>query len=195
MVPTAVMIAIPAIAWAPPGEIDFNRDVRPILAANCFACHGFDEHARKAGLRLDVAESAYASSDGVTPIVPGDPDASELWRRIASPDPDEVMPPPESHRELDARERNLIRQWIEEGAPYARHWAFVPPRKVDVDPDVPSPIDRLVRVRLADEGLAPAPPADRATLLRRVALDLVGLPPTADEIAAFVADPDPDAYE
>ena len=191
---TAAAIAIPALAWAAPGAIDFNRDVRPILAAKCFACHGFDEKARKAGLRLDVAEAAYATRDGITAIVPGNPAASELWRRVTATDPDEVMPPPESHRSLDDRERELLRRWIEEGAPYARHWSFIPPRKAEVPTGESSPIDALVRARLASEGLAPAPEADRATLLRRVWLDLVGLPPSADEVAAFVADPDPDAY-
>jgi mono/diheme cytochrome c family protein len=176
--------------------VDYDRDVRPILSANCFACHGFDGHARKAGLRLDRAESAYAAdADGATPIKPGDPAASEVWKRVASDDPDARMPPPSSHRELAAPQKEAIRRWIAQGAPYVRHWAFEPPRpSASAGSDAP-PIDALVAARLASRGLTLSPPADRATLLRRATLDLTGLPPSADEVAAFVADPDPRAYE
>ncbi len=138
-------------AWAAPADrpVDFNRDIRPILAENCFACHGFDEHARKAGLRLDRAESAYEELDGITPLVPRDPEASEAWLRISSTDPDEVMPPPSSHRVLSDRQKDLLRRWIEEGAAYADHWAFVPPTKVELPRHDVAPIDALVRARLA----------------------------------------------
>ncbi|HEX5051410.1 MAG TPA: PSD1 and planctomycete cytochrome C domain-containing protein [Planctomycetota bacterium] len=176
-------------------SIDYDRDVRPILAETCFPCHGTDEHARKAKLRLDRAESAYAARDGVTPIVPGDPGASELWRRVTATDPDDVMPPPDSHRHLDEASKATLRAWIEQGAVYAPHWAFVPPVRAEPPPLAPHPIDAFVRARLAELGMAPAAAADRATLLRRVSLDLTGLPPSADATAAFVADPDPDAYE
>src|SRR5262245_9123963 len=187
------------------GAIDFNRDIRPILAQSCFPCHGFDERARKAKLRLDRAEFAYARRDEITPIVPRDLGASEVWRRINETDPDEVMPPPSSHRSLGDEQKARLRAWIEQGAPYAEHWAFIAPVRPPVpDPSgpsapgnaggAPSAIDAFVRARLAQEGLAPAPPAEPATLARRLFLDLTGLPPGADEVAAFVADPAPDAY-
>jgi Protein of unknown function (DUF1553)/Protein of unknown function (DUF1549)/Planctomycete cytochrome C len=192
-----VALGTAALAAADSRPVDFNRDIRPILAANCFVCHGFDESTRKANLRLDRAESAYAEIDGITPIVPGNLDASEVWYRITSADPDELMPPPASHRTLTDEEKKLIRRWIEEGAAYADHWAFVPPKKVDV-PGGASPIDAFVRERLAAEGLTPSPPADPATLIRRLSLDLTGLPPSAEEVAAFVSDaarPESGAYE
>ncbi|MFZ9880700.1 MAG: DUF1549 domain-containing protein, partial [Phycisphaerales bacterium] len=183
---------------ATPRAVDFNRDVRPILADNCFSCHGFDAGTRKADLRLDRAEFAYAERDGVVAVRPRDLAASELWKRITSADADEVMPPPSSHRALTAAQKDTLRAWIEQGAPYAEHWAFVAPAR----PALPegtaegaSPIDAFVRARLIAEGLSPAPEADRATLARRVALDLTGLPPTADEVAAFVSDTRADAYE
>jgi uncharacterized protein DUF1553/uncharacterized protein DUF1549/cytochrome c len=191
------------IAAALPGDGDalaFGRDIRPILAQNCFPCHGPDEKARKAKLRLDRAEFAYAERDEITPIVPRDLGASEAWRRIDSDDPEERMPPPSSHRVLTPAQKASLRAWIEQGAPYTEHWAFVAP----VRPTVPAgsapagaanPIDGFVRARLAEEGLAPARPAERATLARRLYLDLTGLPPGADEVAAFAADPAPDAYE
>src|SRR5262245_35689 len=185
------------------GAIDFNRDIRPILAQSCFPCHGFDERARKAKLRLDRAEFAYARRDEITPIVPRDLGASEVWRRINETDPEEVMPPPSAHRTLGAEQKARIRAWIEQGAPYAEHWAFVAP----VRPPVPglaktapvgagaaNAIDAFVRARLAEEGLAPAPPAEPATLVRRLFLDLTGLPPGADEVAAFVAAPSRGAW-
>ena len=185
--------------------VDFGRDIRPLLAKNCFPCHGQDENSRRAKLRLDRAEFAYATRDEVTPIVPGDPEASEVWRRISSTDPRVVMPLPASHKTLSAAEKATIRVWIEQGARYAEHWAFIPPTRPalpdDHHPDgsslaaAPDSIDRFVRARLAQERLAPSPPADRATLARRLHLDLTGLPPSADEVAAFIADPAPDAYE
>ncbi len=186
-----------AAPQAPPAAdaVDYDRDIRPILSASCFACHGFDAHARKAELRLDRAESAYAvNADGVRPIKPGDPAASEVWKRITSDDPDVLMPPPSSHRTLAAPQKELVRRWIAEGAPYAQHWAFVPPRGAEGRGAAPQ-IDALVRAHLAPLGLDLAAPADRATLLRRVTIDLTGLPPSAAEAAAFVADADPRAYE
>ncbi len=184
------LIAAPCAA-ATNDAIDFNRDIRPILAENCFACHGFDEHARKASLRLDAAEFAYAAREGITPIVPGDVAASELWARINATDEDDVMPPRKSHRTLTAPQKERLRRWIEQGAPYAPHWAFVAPiKQVPPTSDV-SPIDAFVRARLADESvdasLTPSAQADASTLIRRAALDLTGLAPSADEVTAFAA--------
>jgi hypothetical protein len=208
--------------------IDFNRDIRPILSANCYACHGPDAHARKAGLRLDVAEAAYATSeDGITAIKPRDLAASELWKRITSTDADVIMPPPESHRALTEEDKAKIRAWIEAGAPYAEHWAFVAPKKMPLadialnaplaplapldglapsNAGQPAPpletiqaIDTFVRARLEREGVTSATEtsreASRATLARRLALDLTGLPPSTGEVAAFVRDTAPDYYE
>ncbi|HZN37940.1 MAG TPA: PSD1 and planctomycete cytochrome C domain-containing protein [Planctomycetota bacterium] len=175
--------------------VDYNRDIRPLLAEKCFPCHGFDERARKAELRLDRAESAYARRDGSTPIVPRDLAASEVWRRIQTEDADERMPPPESHHTLSEAQKAQIRDWIEQGAPYAEHWAFVSPKRTLPTAAAPQPIDAFVRARLAEQGLSPAPEADRATLLRRAFLDLTGLPPSAEQVRAFVADPDPRAFE
>ena len=191
---TAQSAAVPASA-----AVDFTRDVRPILAGHCFACHGPDGGARKADLRLDRREDALAARDGGASIVPGDPDASALWQRVASDDPDEVMPPPKAHKPLTAAQRATLRAWIAAGAPYAAHWAFVPPRPAAVPAlppaDAPTPIDAFVRAPLRARGLGWNAEADRATLLRRLSFDLTGLPPTADEVAAFVADPATDAYE
>ena len=120
-------VLIPLAAMA--GEVSFNRDIRPLLSDICYYCHGFDEKHREAGLRLDVRESALADNDGVRAIVPGDPGKSELWLRIISEDEDEVMPPPKAHKKPFTREqRELIQRWIEQGATYEAHWAFVPPR-------------------------------------------------------------------
>jgi len=184
--------------------IDFDRDVRPILSNNCFFCHGPDEKEREktGGFRLDRSESALgkAPRSGKFAIVPGDPAASELVRRIESRDPGEVMPPPDSHKTLTPAQIDTLKRWIAQGAPYAEHWAFVAPQRPD-PPEVRrgdwagNAIDRFVLARLEAEGLAPAAPADRRTLIRRVTLDLTGLPPTVAEVEAFVNDPSPDAYE
>ncbi len=192
----AAVIAACGSLRAAVGSVDYNQDVRPILSENCFACHGFDEKARKAKLRLDVAEAAYAEHDGITPLKPGDLAGSEAWTRIVSEDADEKMPPPKSHKKLTATEKETLRRWIEQGAKYAGHWSFIPPKKAPV-PEVgcANPIDAFVRQRLAKQGWKPAPEADRATLIRRVTLDLTGLPPRAQEVEAFVHDPDPRACE
>ena len=197
-----------AATAAPP--IDFNRDIRPILSANCYACHGPDANARKAGLRLDQAEAAYAvREDGITAIKPGDLAASEIWRRITSDDADEVMPPPESHRTLSPDDRAKLKAWIEAGARYDAHWAFVAPVKAPIpgftprrdsggDSIVPTPIDAIdgfIAAELRNAGLIAASEADRTTLARRLALDLTGLPPKVGEVAAFVRDRAPDAYD
>jgi len=184
-----------AVAWstavaAPPvDKVVFNRDIRPILSDHCFACHGPDGGKRQADLRLDDRESALAAGA----ILPGRPEESGLVARIRSLDPDLVMPPPEAHKPLDAAERDLLVRWIAEGAEYQRHWAYEPPVRPAVPPGM-NAIDHLVRSRLERVGLEPAPEADRRTLLRRLSFDLTGLPPTPEEVDAFLADASPDAY-
>ena len=180
---------------------DFTRDVRPILSEHCFKCHGPDDAARQAKLRLDLREAALAKTEsGSTPIVPGKPDASEVVRRIVSHDPDEMMPPPAANKPLSEEKKRILRNWIAAGAQYKAHWAFVPPKQA-VPPQVSesawprNPIDRFILARLESAGLKPAAEADRYTLVRRVSLDLIGLPPTPEEADAFVNDQMPDAYE
>ncbi len=175
---------------AEPGPPAFSREVLPILAANCFACHGFDAEGRQAGLRLDTADGATAALDsGARAIVPGAPDASELVRRLVATDPDLVMPPPHSGRTLSAAEKDLLARWIAAGAPYESHWAFRAPVPV-APPEVSGfdhPVDRFLAVGWRDHGLTPAPQAAPETLLRRASLDLIGLPPTPAELDAFLA--------
>jgi hypothetical protein len=182
--------------------LTFNWDVRPIISDNCFACHGPDaEGGQKAGLRLDLFETATAElpeSPGGFAIVPGDPDASELIRRINSTDPDVMMPPPDSNKTLADDEKQLLASWIEQGARYERHWAYVPVAR----PTVPetavadsSAIDAFIAERLAAAGLTAAPQADKATLINRLYLDLTGLPPSLEVVDTFVADTTADAYE
>ncbi|BCX46604.1 endo-inulinase [Haloferula helveola] len=173
-------------------DVSFNFDVRPILSDKCFFCHGPDVANNKGGLRLDRAEDAYAAlteSEGFA-IIPGDPDGSQLWHRVNSDDPEEVMPPPESKLELTSDEKQILRAWIEQGAEYEPHWAFVPlPAEVEVpeagDGWASSELDRFVAAGMAPHGLEPSPPADGLIWLRRVTFDLTGLPPTVEEIEAF----------
>ena len=183
-----------------PGNIDFNREIRPILADNCFACHGPDEKQRMAKLRLDTKDGAFAKS-GV--IVPGKSAESRLLKRVLSKDPNAVMPPPSSGHKLTEKQIETLRRWIDEGAQWTEHWAYVAPKRAPL-PTLPAtapaawtrnPIDAFVYARLEKEGLKPAPEADKAALLRRVSLDLTGLPPTLAELDAFLADKSPDAYE
>jgi len=182
-------------------QVVFNRDVRPILTDKCFACHGLDAKHREADLRLDTPEGAREDRDGQQAVMPGDPRASLLWQRVTSDDPDEMMPPPDSHKELSDAEKQLLKRWIEQGAPYQKHWAFEPPVESPV-PDVAAagytvrnPIDAFIADRLRREGLAMAPEAGKETLIRRVALALTGLPPTVAEVDAFLADNSPEAYD
>lgn len=180
---------------------DFNRDIRPILSHNCFACHGPDGHDRGGGLRLDDRESATSELDsGSRAIVPGRPDESELVARIHATDPDVVMPPPESNHVLTTKQKELLAAWIAAGAPYAPHWAYVPPRRhappTVTDASWPGKwLDRFVLARLEAEGLTPAPEADPITLLRRVTFDLTGLPPAPEEVDGYLADTRPDRFE
>jgi mono/diheme cytochrome c family protein len=179
--------------------VDYSADVRPVLAKNCFVCHGADEGARQGDLRLDTPEGAFADLGGRWAIVEGKPGASEVIRRIFAEDKDDLMPPVDSRLHLSDEEKELLREWIRQGAGYDKHWAFTPPRR----PAVPSvkdaswvrnPIDSFILRRLEDEGLQPAPEADRYTLARRVHLDLIGLPPTPDDADSFVSDHHLDAY-
>lgn len=181
--------------------VDFARDIRPILANNCFTCHGPDPKTRKSALRLDIrAEAVKAARSGTAPIVPGNPSASELVKRILAEDVDQVMPPLRSNKALTARDKELLRLWITEGAEYPRHWAFVKPAR-HTAPVVKTPgwvrndIDAFILARLEAAGLNPLPGADRATLVRRVSLDVRGLPPSLSEVDAFLNDSQPDAYE
>ncbi|MCB1237452.1 MAG: DUF1553 domain-containing protein [Verrucomicrobiae bacterium] len=194
---------VQAAAGAEPGEgeVSFNRDIRPILSDNCFACHGPDARARKADLRLDKEESAIArDADAEAPIVPGDPEASEFFQRLVTSDPDDLMPPADSHKHLTPQQIALFRRWIESGARWEAHWAYIAPVK-SAPPAVArenwarNEIDRFVLARLEAGGLNPSPEADRHTLVRRVTLDLTGLPPTPEEVEAFVNDGSDRAYE
>ncbi len=181
--------------------IDFNRDIRPILSKNCFACHGPDSKSRATKMRLDKRESAIArQKSGDAPIVPGKPEASELIRRVSSSDETLHMPPKETGIQLTPEQIDALKRWIAEGATFAEHWAFVKPvqRPLPAVKDRSWPrngIDYFVLERLEKEGLKPSPEADRFTLLRRVSLDLRGLPPTLEEVDEFARDSSPDAYE
>ncbi|MDA8976052.1 DUF1553 domain-containing protein [bacterium] len=181
-------------AWA---KMEFNRDIRPILSDKCFACHGFDAKTREAGLRLDTEEGAYSLKDGVQAIKPGDLQGSEVWHRITHDDEDELMPPPESNKGLTEGEKEVLKRWIEEGAKYQPHWAFVPPKKraPPVVSGARNPIDQFIGARLEEEELSFSPEADRTTLIRRVTLDLTGLPPTPQQLDQFLNDAAPGAYE
>jgi len=184
---------LPFTLTAAETPLAFNRDIRPILSENCFSCHGFDEKSRKAKLRLDLPEEATREHKGGTPIVPGDLAKSEVWQRIISEDPDDVMPPPKSHLKLSAQDKATLKAWIQQGAKYESHWAFVLPKETPA-PAAGHLIDAFVSDALKKKGLTPTATADRATLIRRVTLDLTGLPPSAEEVQAFVASPDPAAY-
>ena len=181
-----------ATGWAD-DRVKFNRDIRPILSDNCFPCHGPDAKQRQAGLRLDVGEEALKGAEsGDVAIVPGDLNKSRLWARINSADAAEVMPPPKTSKSLTAAQKGKLRQWIEQGATYEPHWSFLPPASGAM-PTVKrgdwsrSDLDRFILARLESEGLAPSPEVAKVTLIRRVSLDLTGLPPTLAEVDTFLA--------
>ena len=182
-------------------SVDFQRHVRPILAGNCFQCHGPDARTRQAKLRLDTQDGAFAERATGTPVVPGDPEKSLLYQRIAHASDTRRMPPPRlSDKTLSAEQVELLRRWIAEGASWDQHWSFKPVSRIDPpsvtdEAWVRNPIDRFVLARLEAEGLAPAPEADRRTLARRVALDLTGLPPDPETLASFLDDGSEQAYE
>ena len=192
--PLLSLLALTTLGHA--AEVRFNRDIQPILARNCFACHGPDDQERKAKLRLDLEEGFRKGGKSKEPtVVPGKPEESLLWELLSSTDPDELMPPPDSHKELKAEEKELIKEWILQGGEYEGHWAFITPRLPEI-PDIPgeNPIDRFVAARLKEEDLDFAGQADRRTLARRLHLDLTGLPPTLNDLQAFLDDKRPDAY-
>jgi hypothetical protein len=177
-------------------KLQYNRDILPILSENCFACHGPDKAARKAGLRLDVRESALKAEV----IVPGKPDKSPLVERIGSTEPTKLMPPGKTQKTLSASQKKTLERWIAEGAEYQPHWAFIAPKRSELPVVkntkwVRNPIDRFVLAEMEKHGLEPAPEADRRTLARRLSLDLTGLPPTPEEVETFVNDKAADAYE
>ncbi|MFC1757718.1 PSD1 and planctomycete cytochrome C domain-containing protein, partial [Planctomycetota bacterium] len=193
----ASVLVTMAVTGAVADDIDFDRDVRAVLSDNCFQCHGPDEQTREADLRLDVREGIFGSdNEGV--VVPHQPDESELIRHIYSDDPDSQMPPPDSGNSLTVAQKDLLRKWIADGAEWSTHWAFEKPLRPNVpeiDVDANNDIDRFILRKLIRAGVAPSKPADRVTLIRRLSFDLLGLPPSAAEVNAFVADQSPNAYE
>ena len=197
----ALLLTVTAVTTVPAADrMQFNRDIRPILAQNCYTCHGPDANTRQAGLRLDQRAAATSKLEsGNTAIAAGDPRHSALIQRILSTDPDSRMPPADSGKRLTAAQRQRLTTWIEQGAEYQPHWAFVPA----VRPRIPAvkrgtwprnPIDSFVAAQLEHAGLAPAPEAERESLIRRVALDLTGLPPSPEDVQRFVSDRSPVAY-
>jgi mono/diheme cytochrome c family protein len=196
----AVLLA-PTLARADDAKVVFNRDIRPILSENCFACHGPDQKARKAKLRLDTREGALDDREARGPaLVPGKQADSLVVQRIVSDDAEQKMPPPQSGKKLTAQQIELMRKWVDQGAEWQLHWSFLKPENPTLPPvkdaqSVRNPIDRFVVARLEKDGLKLSPRADRITLIRRVTLDLRGLPPTPAEVDAFLADQSADAYE
>ena len=177
-------------------EIQYNRDIRPILSENCFRCHGVDKNARKAKLRLDDPAVAVEKKA----IVPGKPEESELVTRIFSDDPDEMMPPPESNKKLTQQQKELLKHWIAGGAEYQPHWAYILPKRAEIphvnNPEwVWTPIDAFILAKLEAQGLKPVKPASKITLIRRASLDLTGLPPTPTEVDDFVRDKSHKSFE
>ena len=193
----ALAISTAISSTAKSKDVQYNRDILPILSANCFACHGADRVTRQADLRLDQAESAFANRDGITAIRPGKPKQSEVVTRIFSNNPDNQMPPPDHDQQLTNAERQILKSWIERGARYEKHWAFVAP----ISPAVPksrwgtNEIDSFVFTRLKQENLRPQPRATREQLIRRASIDITGLPPTLDQVDRFLADESSDAFE
>ncbi len=185
---------------AEPQRVDFNQDVRPILSETCFRCHGPDSAAREAELRLDHADDAFADRGDYFAIVPGKPQQSEAYRRLVSDDETERMPPPDSHLKLTAQQIEIIRRWIEQGANYEKHWSFIPPKRPELPPVNQqywprNGIDHFILAKLEQRGLKPTARANKETLIRRLSFDLTGLPPTPEEIDAFLADESDSAYE
>ncbi len=190
---SALLFASLPAAAAP---LTFNKDLRPILSDKCFACHGFDAKKREASLRLDTPEGAFAANkEGRHAIVPGKPEESLVWQRITTADADDVMPPAKSHKTLSDSEKATIKTWIEQGAPYQKHWSFETPVKPAVPPGPGNEIDRFISASLQTSGLIPQPEADRSTLIRRVTMALTGLPPALADVDAFLADTADGAFE
>jgi len=191
-----IIFSSAACSWGANSEIHFNRDIRPILSENCYACHGPDKNQRKAKLRLDIREVALEREA----IVPGKPSESKLVQHVFSGDPDEIMPPPKSQKSLTAAQKDLLKNWIAAGGQYEAHWSYIQPKRAPV-PEVANrkwvknPIDAFLLHTLEGKNIRPSPEADKRTLLRRLSLDLIGLPPTLAEVNAFLADQAPNAYE
>ena len=189
-----------AIADENARRIDFDRDIRPILSDTCFTCHGPDEGQRVSKLRLDRRDGVFSDREGRPVVAPGNTAASVLHQRITATDPEQRMPPVDSGRELSPHQIELLAEWIRQGAEWSEHWAFVAPKQT-APPATKmqnwrrNPIDDFVLARLEKEGLRPSEDAQRSTLIRRMTLDLTGLPPTLDEVDAFLADPSPNAFE
>ena len=180
-------------------RVRFNRDIRPILTDNCLACHGPDNNARKAGLRLDQREGLFEKTPKRGPaVVPGNLEKSELWQRVITTDPDDLMPPPESHKTLKPEQKEVLKRWILAGAPWQGHWAYVKPERSPVPSvkasgfKIRNPIDAFVLAKLQSKGLKPAPEADRRSLARRLSLDITGLPPKPELVEQFMKDRSPD---
>ncbi|HVK16781.1 MAG TPA: PSD1 and planctomycete cytochrome C domain-containing protein [Fimbriiglobus sp.] len=185
------LVALGCASQLSAADVEFNRDVRPILSDACYACHGPDARARKAELRLDTKEGLADE----TVVVPGQSAKSGLFQRITAADPSEVMPPPKSGKKLTPKQVETIKKWIDQGAKYEGHWAFEPIRRPTPPAGAKHPVDAFVRTELARQKLTPSREADRVTLIRRLSFDLTGLPPKPADVAAFVADKAPDAYE
>jgi len=196
--PVTLFLGISALVGSA-HAVDFNRDVRPILSDKCFACHGPDAAERKADLRLDTKVGAFADLGGYAAFVPGKPEASEALKRVLSQDPEEQMPPKKFHKEMTPAEIDILRQWIADGADYQMHWSFRALERPAVPkfegPSVRNDVDRFILRRLREHGLEPSVEADKVTLARRLNQDLLGLPPTPEQVEKFVKDTRPDAYE
>jgi hypothetical protein len=198
--PAALFLIGASAFGAPPQPVKFNRDIRPIMSDTCFRCHGPDQKARMAGLRLDIRDEALKrTKSGITPVVPGNPEQSAIVQRVFETNPAKIMPPKYAHKELTEAQKDTIRRWVAEGAKYEGHWAYEPVRRPPLpeiaNATIRNPIDMFIQDRLAREGLKPSEEADRRTLLRRLTLDLTGLPPTNAEVDEFVKDKSPDAYD
>ena len=201
LLPSAACLLAVSLFGADPAAdtVRFNRDIRPIMSDTCFHCHGFDPKSRKGGLRLDIREEALkAGKSGEIAIVPGKPEESEIIKRIFSNDPEDIMPEKEAHKTLTPAQKELFRRWVAQGAVYEPHWAYKP-LEAPVVPTMPvagkNPIDAFVAAKLAEKKTTLSPEASKERLLRRLSLDLTGLPPTPAETAAFVADKSADAFE
>jgi hypothetical protein len=197
---TALVVSTDASAGDPTDRVDFNRDIRPILSESCYQCHGPDANRRKGKLRLDVKDDAFRDRGGYAALVPGKPEESDLLSRVSSTDDEDRMPPPKSGKPLSVAQVALIRRWIAQGAEWKGHWAYEPPTRpaipADFDPTfVSNDIDRFVLAKLRERGLKPSAEADRVTLARRLSFDLTGLPPSPQDVRAFLEDSRPDAYE
>ena len=192
--PYLLVFCFPLVVFSE--SLNFNRDVRPILSENCFYCHGVDGNKREADLRLDLREDAIEGGA----IVPGDLEDSEMYHRIHSSEEDEIMPPPDSNRILSSEQKKILEQWILEGAKFEKHWAFVAPEqktppKVKQVEWVRNPVDSFVLQKLEENNLTPSPEARKETLIKRLYADLIGLPPTPQEVDAYLLDSSAGAYE